>query len=451
MSEVELQWDCEKPRTREGYYRVQGGIHARSDSCTALPHHRAPSTAPVALAFSHSVPPLLPLRCQHLPCVGLSSYCDVLWMETKAPVLSDAAAFASAVHSVYPDAMLAYNLSPSSTGRPWRLHHPEPAGGAGSARLLLALHHPGRLPPRRTRDRALCSQLRSGARPGIRQRRAKRGAETESAHAYSPAVEWGRPHRPGSALSHRWRRVHTGYGARQHRAAVHARARSGAHSTRTAAAALCFSSPQRTRRGRGFDQGQARLEGTRTVSGEGGVLALRRSVMCCAMLGCVVSCCQTMGTEKSIRRGVETGSDEAMAAHCPQGPPLPHFVCNLLHMMCHVWHTLLPRALSLPIVVGSHLCSDRLAVELLLLSPLAGATAATAAFVTSTSLRQTWCMYRHKHEGCQPRPDIVSLDAVVIAIRDPACALTQPNASHSSFTVHIGATASRIPYKASVL
>ena len=113
MSEVELQWDCEKPRTREGYYRVQGGIHARSDSCTALPHHRAHPRRP-----SLWLSPTLSLRsfpsavsiCRAL---AYRPYCDVLWMETKAPVLSDAAAFASAVHSVYPDAMLAYNLSPS--------------------------------------------------------------------------------------------------------------------------------------------------------------------------------------------------------------------------------------------------------------------------------------------------------------------------------------------------
>ena len=173
-------------------------------------------------------------------------------------------------------------------------------------------------------------------------------------------------------------------------------------------------------------------------------------MLCYAGLCCVVLSNDGNGekySEEEWRRGVT----KRWQRTARRGHLFHTSFANLLHMMCHVWHTLLPRALSLPIVVGSHLCSDRLAVELLLLSPLAGATAATAAFVTSTSLRQTWCMYRHKHEGCQPRPDIVSLDAVVIAIRDPACALTQPNASHSSFTVHIGATASRIPYKASVL
>ena len=34
-------------------------------------------------------------------------------METKSPVLEEAVDFSSAVHAVHPQAMLAYNLSPS--------------------------------------------------------------------------------------------------------------------------------------------------------------------------------------------------------------------------------------------------------------------------------------------------------------------------------------------------
>jgi isocitrate lyase len=45
--------------------------------------------------------------------LAFSPYCDVLWMETKSPILSEAAQFASAVRAVHPQAMLAYNLSPS--------------------------------------------------------------------------------------------------------------------------------------------------------------------------------------------------------------------------------------------------------------------------------------------------------------------------------------------------
>ena len=45
--------------------------------------------------------------------VAFRPYCDVLWMETKSPVLSEAVHFARSVHSRHPSALLAYNLSPS--------------------------------------------------------------------------------------------------------------------------------------------------------------------------------------------------------------------------------------------------------------------------------------------------------------------------------------------------
>jgi len=75
---VDPFWCCEKPRTKEGYYRVKGGLKY----CIAR-----------ALAYA--------------------PYCDMLWMETSKPVLKDAAIFAKTVRSVYPWAMFAYNLSPS--------------------------------------------------------------------------------------------------------------------------------------------------------------------------------------------------------------------------------------------------------------------------------------------------------------------------------------------------
>jgi len=71
-------WDWDKPRTREGFYRVQGGL----EYCIA----RAIAYAP---------------------------YADILWMETKKPVLSDARMFAEFVRRIHPNAMFAYNLSPS--------------------------------------------------------------------------------------------------------------------------------------------------------------------------------------------------------------------------------------------------------------------------------------------------------------------------------------------------
>lgn len=71
-------WDWDAPRTREGYYRYQGG--------TQCAINRAVAYAP---------------------------YADALWMETKKPILAQAREFANGVHSVYPEQWLAYNLSPS--------------------------------------------------------------------------------------------------------------------------------------------------------------------------------------------------------------------------------------------------------------------------------------------------------------------------------------------------
>lgn len=71
-------WDCEHAKTPEGYYQVRGGI-------------------PFAIAKSLAVAP----------------FCDILWMETKTADLADAKIFADAIHAVFPDKMLAYNLSPS--------------------------------------------------------------------------------------------------------------------------------------------------------------------------------------------------------------------------------------------------------------------------------------------------------------------------------------------------
>jgi len=75
---VEVVWDAERARTPEGFYPIQGGI-------------------PYAVAKSLAVAP----------------FCDIIWMETKTANLDDAREFAEAIHAVYPDKMLAYNLSPS--------------------------------------------------------------------------------------------------------------------------------------------------------------------------------------------------------------------------------------------------------------------------------------------------------------------------------------------------
>ncbi|WP_217913464.1 isocitrate lyase ICL2 [Miltoncostaea marina] len=75
---VDVTWDALLATTPEGYYQVQGGI-------------------PYAIAKSLAAAP----------------FADLLWMETKTADLKDAKEFADAIHAVYPDKMLAYNLSPS--------------------------------------------------------------------------------------------------------------------------------------------------------------------------------------------------------------------------------------------------------------------------------------------------------------------------------------------------
>ncbi|MCZ0731470.1 isocitrate lyase ICL2 [Mycolicibacterium iranicum] len=75
---ADVAWDCERVKTPEGYYQVRGGI-------------------PYAIAKSLAAAP----------------FADILWMETKTADLADAKEFADAIHAVYPDKMLAYNLSPS--------------------------------------------------------------------------------------------------------------------------------------------------------------------------------------------------------------------------------------------------------------------------------------------------------------------------------------------------
>jgi len=75
---VQTIWDCEHAKTPEGYYQIRGGI-------------------PYAIAKS----------------LGAAPFADLLWMETKTADLADAKQFADAIHAVFPDKMLAYNLSPS--------------------------------------------------------------------------------------------------------------------------------------------------------------------------------------------------------------------------------------------------------------------------------------------------------------------------------------------------
>jgi isocitrate lyase len=75
---VDPYWSWEKPRTREGYYRVRGGLEY---------------SIARAIAFA--------------------PYADLQWMETSKPILKDAQQFARRVREVHPWAQFAYNLSPS--------------------------------------------------------------------------------------------------------------------------------------------------------------------------------------------------------------------------------------------------------------------------------------------------------------------------------------------------
>jgi isocitrate lyase len=75
---ISIIWDCDLPKTPEGYYQIRGGIE-------------------YATARSLAVAP----------------FSDIIWMETKTADLMDAKVFADAMHAAYPEKMLAYNLSPS--------------------------------------------------------------------------------------------------------------------------------------------------------------------------------------------------------------------------------------------------------------------------------------------------------------------------------------------------
>ncbi|KAL4930781.1 isocitrate lyase 1 [Aspergillus undulatus] len=75
-TDIHFDWDA--PRTREGFYRYQGG--------TQCAVNRAVAYAPFA---------------------------DLIWMESKLPDYNQAKEFADGVHAVWPEQKLAYNLSPS--------------------------------------------------------------------------------------------------------------------------------------------------------------------------------------------------------------------------------------------------------------------------------------------------------------------------------------------------
>jgi isocitrate/methylisocitrate lyase len=81
---IEVFWDWDLPRTPEGFYQVTGG----RDMATA----RGLAMAP---------------------------FCDLVWRETAKPDLEDDKIWADSMHEVFPNKMLAYNLSPSWNWDAW--------------------------------------------------------------------------------------------------------------------------------------------------------------------------------------------------------------------------------------------------------------------------------------------------------------------------------------------
>ncbi|KAF2753293.1 isocitrate lyase and phosphorylmutase [Pseudovirgaria hyperparasitica] len=78
LTGVDVYFDWDSPRTREGYYRYRGGC-----------------------------------ECAINRAVAYAPYCDLIWMESKLPDYAQAKQFADGVHAVWPEQKLAYNLSPS--------------------------------------------------------------------------------------------------------------------------------------------------------------------------------------------------------------------------------------------------------------------------------------------------------------------------------------------------
>lgn len=65
---VDIHWDWDAPRTREGYYRYKGGT-----------------------------------QCAVNRAVAYSPFADLIWMESKLPDYAQAKEFADGVHAVWPE------------------------------------------------------------------------------------------------------------------------------------------------------------------------------------------------------------------------------------------------------------------------------------------------------------------------------------------------------------
>ncbi|HEC61963.1 MAG TPA: isocitrate lyase, partial [bacterium] len=81
---IDIFWSWDSPSTAEGFYQITAGRE-------------------MAVARGHAFAP----------------FADLLWRETAKPDLEDDRAWASAIHGVFPNMMLAYNLSPSWNWDAW--------------------------------------------------------------------------------------------------------------------------------------------------------------------------------------------------------------------------------------------------------------------------------------------------------------------------------------------
>ena len=68
LTGVDIHWDWDAPRTREGFYRYQGGC-----------------------------------QCAVNRGIAYAPYCDMIWMESKLPDYKQAEEFANGVHSAWPE------------------------------------------------------------------------------------------------------------------------------------------------------------------------------------------------------------------------------------------------------------------------------------------------------------------------------------------------------------
>ncbi|MEK7377881.1 MAG: isocitrate lyase, partial [Candidatus Binatota bacterium] len=81
---IDIFWSWDLPSTPEGFYEITGGRE-------------------MAVARG----------------LALAPFADLLWRETAKPDLEDDKAWANAIHAVFPQMMLAYNLSPSWNWDAW--------------------------------------------------------------------------------------------------------------------------------------------------------------------------------------------------------------------------------------------------------------------------------------------------------------------------------------------